>query len=144
MKSLFMAAALLIGLNAHASYKADELLRWLPQGTTSGVDLKGKACKLNVESDSFDKSTSARIYPEGVELHLIPRFNTYISNELKEIKETASSITIVLESRKPNSYTAARKQTIKVVKTSKGTEVTIIEKEASLFGKTFEANCIID
>lgn len=142
MKSLLIAASLLIGLKAHAGYDANELLRWLPMGTTTGTDLNGKACKLNV--DTLLNSTSARIYLEGVELHLIPRFNTYMSNELKEIKETSSSIIITVESRKSNSYTPARRQTIKVVKTSKGTEVSITEKEVRLFGKTFEAACTIN
>jgi hypothetical protein len=143
MKSIFIMAmmSLLFGLNAQASYKAEVLANWFELGRTQGIDEDGRSCEVIMNSSLGLNSLNLNL--EGVELHKIPRFNSYLSNELKEIQETPTSLHIVLKSNPSNSYTSAMIQTLNVTKTSQGTEVSLKEKEARLFGRTNKGTCII-
>lgn len=145
MKSLVMVMGLFIGLNAHAEYKAEVLLNWFKTGSTIGVDGNGKKCEVILDySVTLGGHARLRLGLDGVELHKVPRFNSQLGSKLLKLKESASSLLIVVKSNPANSYTSPLKQTIEVAKTSKGTEVTVIEKETFVFGKTLKGKCIID
>lgn len=141
MKSFVLAASLLIGINAHASYKGEVLRNWLTVGITQGVDSKGKACE--VVFNSYLDINSINLNMAEVPSHKTPRFNSYISNRLVTTEETATSLYIEVQSTPTNSYTSAVKQTISLNKTSKGTEVSVTEKELRIFSSTLKAICII-
>ena len=142
MKTFIVALGLLTGLSAHAGYSGQELNNWLKDGQTRGVDSKGRVCDVWVKD--YSGMTTVQLEIEGVALHKVPRFNTYMSAQLENINETSSSIEISVKSKASNSYTADVRQTISVKKTSRGTVVTMVEKQMGLFGSSLKGDCIID
>ena len=142
MKSLLVAASLFIGFNAHAGYKAEVLANWFTLGKTTGVDTNGNACDV-IMRNTLGMS-SLHLNMKGMETHKTPRFNSFMSSELENINETATTLTIVVKSRPGNSYTASQRQTLNVTKTSQGTVVSIVEKEIGILGKTLKATCTIN